>query len=170
MPGITEIRTRKGTATLCRRCSGGEGWRRVEKSAKLATWWNSMTSAPVRSDMEVMGQNKILGEGWTLLAGGTGRRGRMGASSSTMAVTAKTMADIHESPDATSARSLVYLMVESFRRISCCFLMNISNVFFSSFSKQERYRLTAFASISDKSFLVNLDNAKRKTDKNKTIW
>lgn len=27
-----------------------------------------MTSAPVRSDMEVMGQNKILGEGWTLLA------------------------------------------------------------------------------------------------------
>lgn len=29
-----------------------------------------MTSAPVRSDMEVMGQNKILGKGWTLLAGG----------------------------------------------------------------------------------------------------
>lgn len=54
----------------CRRCSAEEGWRRVEKSAKLATWWNSMTSAPVRSDMEVMGQNKILGEGRTLLAGG----------------------------------------------------------------------------------------------------
>jgi len=33
-----------------------------------------MTSAPVRSDMEVMGQNKILlGEGWTLLAEAGGR-------------------------------------------------------------------------------------------------
>lgn len=62
-----------------------------------------MTSAPVRSDMEVMGQNKILGEGWTLLAGGArggnGENGRTGASSFTMAVTAKTIADIHESSD-----------------------------------------------------------------------
>lgn len=62
-----------------------------------------MTSAPVRSDMEVMGQNKILGKGWTLLAGGEGKEGergeRMDASSSTMAVTAKTIADIHESSD-----------------------------------------------------------------------
>lgn len=59
-----------------------------------------MTSAPVRSDMEVMGQNKILGKGWTLLAGGGRERGeRMDASSFTMAVTAKTIADIHESSD-----------------------------------------------------------------------
>lgn len=59
-----------------------------------------MTSAPVRSDMEVMGQNKILGEGWTLLAEvGDGGHGRMGASSAIMAVIVKTIADIHESSD-----------------------------------------------------------------------
>lgn len=59
-----------------------------------------MTSAPVRSDMEVMGQNKILGEGWTLLAEvGNEEHGQMGASSATMAVIVKTIADIHESSD-----------------------------------------------------------------------
>lgn len=69
-----------------------------------------MTSAPVRSDMEVMGQNKILGEGWTLLAevGEGGRHGWMGASSSTMAVIAKTIADIHESSDRNTAKSLLF--------------------------------------------------------------
>lgn len=83
-----------------------------------------MTSAPVRSDMEVMGQNKILGEGWTLLAGGagTGRDGRMGASSSTMAVTAKTIADIHESPD----REIVGLFND--RVFSTCPLHTCANV------------------------------------------
>lgn len=66
-----------------------------------------MTSAPVRSDMEVMGQNKIVGKGWTLLAGEGGREGggEEGEASGwmhqapTMAVTAKTIADIHESSD-----------------------------------------------------------------------
>jgi len=50
--------------------------------------------------MEVMGQNKILGEGWTLLAEvGDEEHGQMGASSTTMAVIAKTIGDIHESSD-----------------------------------------------------------------------
>lgn len=57
--------------------------------------------------------------------------GRMGASSSTMAVTAKTIADIHESPD-RDVREIVGLFNDRvfFQLVSCHRLINISNIFF----------------------------------------
>jgi len=74
--------------------------------------------------MEVMGQNKILGEGWTLLDERGARMEEEGkrltgekeagrwVHQAPMAVTAKTIADIHESFDRNSHGSALYLIRE----------------------------------------------------------